>query len=383
MIFDFVDGGADLEITLRANRDDLASLALVPHALVDVSTRPRSTTVLGQALDLPVLLAPAGLGGVVGGGGEVAAARAAAAAGTALVLSTQSSATIEDVTAAAPGRVWFQLYPWRDLAVVDALVDRASAAGCPVLVVTVDTPAVGKRVRDLRNGAVLPPRPTARSVIGAALRPRWMRDVLLGPRITFANLGGLAPDDRMSVIGEYVTKHLVDPSATWSVIERVRARWAGPLVVKGLLSVEDARRAVDGGADGVVISNHGGRQLDGVMSSARALALVADALAGATTILVDGGIRSGGDVARMLALGADACLVGRPYLWGLAAAGEDGARRVLEILADELDRTLALVGAPGVDALDRRFVVIPDSWPLPSIHAHDKHHTASTAGGCS
>jgi isopentenyl diphosphate isomerase/L-lactate dehydrogenase-like FMN-dependent dehydrogenase len=378
MIFDFVDGGADGEVTLRANRTDFDELALVPRSLVDVSTRTRATTLFGQELSMPLLLAPAGLGGVVGGGGEVAAARAAAAAGTVLLLSTQSSATIESVAAAAPGAVWFQLYPWRDPNVVESLVARAMAAGCRVLCVTVDTPAVGKRVRDLHNGAVLPPRPTVRTVLDAALRPRWMRDVLLGPRLSFANLGGFAPDDRLSVIGEYVTKHLVDPSATWSVVARIRDLWPGPLVVKGVLTPRDAHRAFDHGADGIVVSNHGGRQLDGVPSSIKSLAAVTDVVGGRGPILMDGGVRTGGDVVKALAVGADACLIGRPYLWGLATAGEAGVTKVLDILADEIDRTLALVGQPDVAELDRSFVSIPNNWPLPGNHADDMHGLAAT-----
>lgn len=362
MIFDFVDGGADREVTLRANCADFDRVQFRPRSLVDVRDPQTATDLFGHRLALPLLLSPAGLAGVVGGGGERAIARAAKEAGTKLILSTQSNASIEEVTEVAPDGVWFQLYPWRDPATVDSLVDRAASSGCAVLVITVDVPTVGNRLRDLHNGAVLPPRPSLGSALDFGRHPRWMRQVLSGPRLRFGNLSNLASNDDLSVIGEYVTKHLVEPSATWDFVERVRRRWSGRLVVKGLLTGADASRAVASGADGVVVSNHGGRQLDGAPSTISSLPEVVDAVGAYSTVLLDGGVRSGADLARALALGARACLVGRPYLWGAAVAGEEGVARVIAIFAEELRRTLALLGCRTVGELCDDFVDTPAEW---------------------
>jgi isopentenyl diphosphate isomerase/L-lactate dehydrogenase-like FMN-dependent dehydrogenase len=302
------------------------------------------------------------LAGVVGGGGESAIARGAARAGTKLILSTQSSESIERVAAAAPGSVWFQLYPWRDEAVVDSLVERAESAGSEALVITIDVPVVGNRVRDLRNGAVLPPRLSPSSVLDALRHPRWMKDVLLKRRLGFANLGNLLPDAGLTTIGEYVNQHLVDPSATWAFVQRIRSRWTGTLIIKGVTNVPDSQRAVALGADGLVVSNHGGRQLDGVASTISILPSVVDAVGDETVVLLDGGVRTGSDVAKALAMGARACLIGRPYLWGSAIAGQDGVVKVLDVLQGELSRTLALLGCTSIADLGPEFLDFPAEW---------------------
>jgi isopentenyl diphosphate isomerase/L-lactate dehydrogenase-like FMN-dependent dehydrogenase len=362
MIFDFVDGGADREVTLRANCSDFDQIELVPRGLVDVSHRELSIDLFGARLSSPILLAPAGFAGVVGNGGESATAKAAARFGTKFVLSTQSNQSIERVVTAAPGAVWFQLYPWRNESTVESLIGRADAAGCEALFVTIDVPAVGNRLRDLRNGATLPPRLTFASVLGVARHPNWVRKVLLRRDLGFANLEDLVPRAGTATIGEFVNENLVDPAATWTGIEKIRNLWPRTLVIKGVMSGEDARRAVALGADGVVVSNHGGRQLDGVASTIRTLSSVVGAVGSDTAVLLDGGVRSGSDVLKALALGARACLIGRPYLWGVAVAGEEGALKVLNVLTGELSRALALLGYASVQDLNRDSVRPPPGW---------------------
>ncbi|MBW3665202.1 MAG: alpha-hydroxy-acid oxidizing protein [Actinobacteria bacterium] len=367
VVFDFVDGGAEDEITLRRNTADLAALTLRPDGLADVSQRDLSTTVLGESVSMPILLAPVGLARLVGGGGERAAAAAAAAAGTVYVLSTQSSYTIEDVAASSSGPRWFQLYPWRDPAVVAQLVDRAERAGYRALCLTIDVPTVGKRERDLHNRMVLPPRPRPHHVLEAAIRWPWIRDVILGEPVRFANLAGIADGDSTVTVGQYVSRELANPGATWAVVGELRERWEGPLLVKGVLTAADARHAVDHGVDGIVVSNHGGRQLDGVSSSIRALTEVVAEVGDDAQVLMDGGVRRGSDVVKALALGARAVLVGRPYLWGLAVGGQAGVEAVLAILADELDRCLTLLGRATPSSVDRHAVAVPTAWVAPRV----------------
>jgi L-lactate dehydrogenase (cytochrome) len=357
-VYEFVAGGAETESSVRRNRSAWGAMTFRPHTLVDVADRDLSTTVLGRPVAMPLLLAPAGLARLVHPDGELAAAAAAGEAGTVMALSTGSSCTIEDVAAAASGPLWFQLYLWRDRDVVAGLVQRAAASGYHALCLTVDVPIVGQRERDLRNGMTIPPRLTVRNLLDASWRVPWWKGFLGGREVTFENFLGVegAQNDSAAALGAFVNKQMIDPSVTWDELPWLRELWPGPLVVKGILTAEDARRAVDGGAEGVVVSNHGGRQLDGAPATAAVLAEVVDAIGDRAEVYVDGGIRRGTDVVRALAIGARAAMVGRPWFWGLAAGGEAGVARVLEIFRTEIDRTLALLGVSRVAELDRSFL---------------------------
>jgi L-lactate dehydrogenase (cytochrome) len=362
MIFDFVEGGADGELTVRANRDALDAVRFDPRYLTDVSARDVSTTVLGQRVAVPFLLAPAGLATVVHPDGELAAARAAGRAGTVFVVSTASGHRLETIAEHATGPLWFQLYLWRDETVVSTLVDRAAAAGCTALVLTIDVPVVGKRERDLRNGMSLPPRIRLAGALDASWRWRWLRGFARGPEITFANLRDLvAGDSSAGGIAAYVDRQLADPTVTWERLAWLRRRWTGPLVVKGVMSVDDALAAVRHGADAVYVSNHGGRQLDSVAGTTEVLPEIADAVAGRAEVLVDGGIRRGADIVKTRGLGATAALGGRPWFYALAASGEAGIDRLLEVLRADVDRTLALLGRRRFDDVDASALRAPAS----------------------
>jgi isopentenyl diphosphate isomerase/L-lactate dehydrogenase-like FMN-dependent dehydrogenase len=352
MIFDFVDGGADGEVTTRANRSSWDDLRFDPRYLRDVSERQITTTVLGHPIAVPFVLAPAGLATVVHPEGELAAARAAGRAGTIFVMSTASGYSIESIMSVATGPVWFQLYLWKDDSVVDQMVDRAAQTGCSALVLTIDVPLVGKRERDLRNGMSLPPRVRPSGALDAARRVRWLKGLLTGPEITFANLAGVAEGDSATTVGQYVDRELVDPTATWERVDRLRERWEGPLVVKGVMSADDAATAVAHGADAVYVSNHGGRQLDGALGTSEVLSEVVAAVDGKAEVYIDGGIRRGADIVKAKALGATAAFGGRPWVFGLAADGERGVDRMLEIFSTDVDRTLALIGRPRFDDVD-------------------------------
>ena len=353
MVFDFVDGGAEGELSLRANREALDRRRFSPRYLRDVSSRDTATTVLGTRVAVPFLLAPAGLATVVHPDGELAAARAAGRAGTVFVVSTASGHPLESIAEASSAPLWFQLYLWKSEQVVTDLLERARRAGCTALVVTVDVPVVGKRERDLRNGMSLPPKIRLGGAIDAARRLRWMRGLVGGPEITFGNLRGVAEGDSAATIGAYVDRQLVDPSTTWAHLDQLRRRWDGPLVVKGVMSAADARAAVRCGADGVYVSNHGGRQLDSTMGTADVLERVVDAVGDRAEVLVDSGVRRGADIVKLRALGASAALGGRPWFFGLAADGERGVDRMIEILRTDVDRTLALLGVARFDEVDR------------------------------
>jgi L-lactate dehydrogenase (cytochrome) len=363
MVFDYVDGGAYDELTLRANRADFERLRFRPRALVDVSERDLSAVLFGTRLALPLVLAPIGLAGLVARRGEVQAARAAEAAGIPFCLSTASVCSIEEVRAATVKPFWFQLYMGKDRELARSLIDRARAAGCSALAFTVDVPVAGQRERDLRNGFTVPPRITPANALDTARRWRWMRDVLLGSRLTLGNVPHSRSEGFLPLARLMLRNH--DASKTWREFEWVRSLWPGPLLVKGVLTPEDARLAVAHGADGVVVSNHGGRQLDGAPSSISVLPSIVEAVAGQATILLDGGIRRGQDVLKALALGAHACLIGRAFVYGLAAGGEAGVRRAIEILAGEMDTTLALLGRRSLAELDGS-ALEPVERPVPT-----------------
>jgi len=353
MVFEFIDGGAEDESTIAENRRGFGDLTFRPRVLVDVSRRSQEVTVLGQHLSMPVLLAPTGLSRVAGRAGERAAARAAAACGTVSVVSTAASVSLEDVAAATPQPQWFQLYPWGDRAVINSLIERARGLGYTAMVVTADVPVVGGRERDLRTGMTVPPRVSPRTAYDVLRHPRWVGELLTGPRITFANLTDLYPHlGRGAGSLAKQSVKLLNAAHTWEDLAWMKETWGGPTVLKGVMCGEDAALAVDHGCDAVIVSNHGGRQCDHLPATIDVLAEVVGAVGGRAQVLLDGGVRRGSDVVKALALGADACLVGRPWLYGLATGGEAGVVQALEILRTEIDRTLALVGRPGVDELD-------------------------------
>lgn len=356
-IFEFVDGGAQDEVTLHANRADFERLALRPRVLTDVSVRDLSTTVLGTRVPLPLALSPTGLAGSVHRRGELAAARAAAAAGLPFCMSCMSTCSVEEIASAADGPRWFQLYVLRDRGLTRAFVERARAAGCSALVLTVDTKVQGPRERDMRNGFTVPPRFTLRTFADFALHWRWLLDVGLGPRIGFRNFEGTAlqTGDAMTITQFIASQY--DLTVNWQDLEWFKSIWGGPVAVKGVLAGEDARRAVDHGADGIIVSNHGGRQLDGAVSSIRALPEVAAAVDGRAEVILDGGVRRGVDVIKALCLGARAVMIGRAWLYGLGAAGEPGVARALEILRQEIDLAMTLLGRPRLADLDRTVLV--------------------------
>ena len=358
-LFEYIDGGSYAETTLRRNVEDLQVIALRQRVLRDVSEVDLSTELFGRRASMPLALAPVGLAGMNARRGEVQAARAAAAAGVPFCLSTVSACAIEEVARGEPTPFWFQLYMIRDRAFLKDLLAQASGAGCPTLVFTVDMPVPGTRYRDYRSGLA-----GASGLLGdlrrvgqAMLRPGWSWDVgLFGRPHT---LGNVAP-----VLGKNTgledffawMRNNFDPRVTWDDLAWVRENWKGPLVIKGILDAEDACAAVELGADGLVVSNHGGRQLDGVLSSARALPAIADAVGGRLTVLADGGVRSGLDVVRMLALGADGVLVGRAWAYALAARGRAGVAHVLDLFAAEMRVAMALTGVTSVAQINREIL---------------------------
>lgn len=361
-VFDFIDGGAEDEVSLRLNREAFEAVTFSARVLVDVSQVSTEVEVLGRRLRLPVLLAPTGLCGMAAPRGELMAARAAVRAGIVFVASCMSAVTMEEIAREAPGDHWFQLYIWRDRGLTRSLVERAAAAGYSCLVVTVDVPVLGQRERDVRNGATIPPHITWRNALDTLRRPGWLRGMARAPRIEFANVvrdtsGRGSPLALSSFVnGQF------DPAATWDDLDWIRQAWKGSLIVKGVMAAQDARLALEHGADGVVVSNHGGRQLDGLPASLDVLPEVAAAMAGRGAVLFDGGVRRGTDLAKAIALGAQACLIGRPYLYGLGAAGESGVARSLEILESELRRALCLLGRRSVVELDAGILRPARSW---------------------
>jgi L-lactate dehydrogenase (cytochrome) len=357
-VYDFIEGGAGDELTVTRNRAAFERLLFEPRVLVDVSKREQSTVVLGERLATPVILSPTGMAGLSWPRGEVAAARGAHDVGTIYTLSTHSSCSIEEVAAEAPGPLWFQLYVWQSRDLTRSFVERARAAGYRALLLTVDVQVISRRERDLRNGFTIPPRVSARNVVDTLRRAGWVRRVLMGQRrLTLANLVGAPGAPRTDIVTlAGVANRQVDPSISWADLAWFRSLWSGPLLLKGVMTVADARRAAEHGIDGLVVSNHGGRQLDGTRATIEALPEIVDAVGNRMEVLLDGGVRRGADVVRALALGARAVMVGRPYLYGLATGGQAGVRRALEILANEVDHVLALTGVPRVADLEPSLV---------------------------
>jgi L-lactate dehydrogenase (cytochrome) len=363
-VFDYVDGGAYEETTLRANEADLERLLLRQVVMRDVTRRDSAVEVLGQWLALPVILGPVGLAGMVAGRAEVQAARAAEAAGVPFVESTVSICSIEEVARAVSPPPWFQLYVLRDRGYAEDLISRARAVRSPVLVLTIDLAVVGARRRDTRNAMIGHPDAWARAQRGLDLlgHPRWIRDVVLeGRPLTFGNLEKAVPGARSPAAFRAWVDGQFDPGVTWEDVAWIRERWNGRLVVKGVLDPEDARRALDAGADGLIVSNHGGRQLDGVPSTARALGAVVDAVGDQTEVLADGGVRTGLDVVKMMALGARAVLLGRAWAWAVAARGEAGVRHVLDVIRADIDVALGLTGNTSITDVDRSTLYVADA----------------------
>jgi isopentenyl diphosphate isomerase/L-lactate dehydrogenase-like FMN-dependent dehydrogenase len=344
-VFDFADGGAEDEGTLRRNETSFGDVRLVPRPLDGSPARDLSLDLFGRRLSMPLMIGPTGLSGLFWPRGEIAAARAASRAGTAFCLSHGSVCTLEELAADGPSPRWMQVFIYRDRGFTEELTRRAQAAGYDALVLTLDNQLLGSRERDLRNGFAIPPRFRPADMLGMALRLRWlmrMRPEL--PRITFGNyVRPGQPDDIASLAGRMAS--LLDPAMSWADVAWLRTIWRGPLLLKGVLHPAEAARAVEEGVDGIIVSNHGGRQLDGAVSSIEALPTVAGAVGGRIPVLLDGGVRRGADVVKALALGAACCLVGRPQLWGLAVAGEEGVAHVLDIYRREIDRTMGLLGA--------------------------------------
>jgi L-lactate dehydrogenase (cytochrome) len=346
--FDYADSGSYNEETLRANRADLEAIKLRQRVLVDVSERSLATTVVGQKLSAPIILAPIGLLGMQHGNGEILAAEAANEAGIPYTLSTMSICSIEDVAQATGKPFWFQLYVIRDRAFSKDILDRAATAKCNALVLTVDLQVLGQRHRDIRNGMTVPPEIRLSNILDMASKPAWAWSILRGKRKTFGNLAGHVKGmENVNSLAQW-TQSQFDPALNWKDVEWIKSVWPGKIILKGILDVDDAKMAVKLGADAIVVSNHGGRQLDGAPSSIAALPEIASAVGGDIEVLFDGGIRTGSDLMRALALGARACMIGRAYAWGLGAAGKSGVAQAIDILKKELSVTMALTGVNSI-----------------------------------
>ncbi len=366
MVFDFIDGGAEDEVTRVRNESDFDAFEFVPQPLNGTSTRDLSIELFGHRLELPVLIGPTGLAGMVWPRGEVAAAEAAHDAGTVYVMSHGSTVNIEDLANQSTGQKWFQTFMYRDRGLVKSFAERAKNAGYKALVLTIDNQVLGQRERDLANGFVIPPKPRLRHGFDMIRCLPWLLSMARTPKITMANY---VTDERSDILslGKYVAD-ILDPTMSWRDVDWLRSIWPGPFLLKGVLHPEEARLALEHGVDGLIVSNHGGRQLDGAISSIRALPPIVDLVGGRVPVLIDGGIRRGSDVVKALALGATACLVGRPQLFGLAAGGQAGVSRMLEILKNDIDRVLTLSGWDGIGDLDRRCLSHRGDWRPRGLH---------------
>jgi L-lactate dehydrogenase (cytochrome) len=351
VLFDYIDGGAQDETTLRANQGDFARWSIVQHVLRDVSRRDPSVTVMGQKFDLPLILSPTGMTGLFWPNGALEAARAAKDAGAGFCLSSMSTSTVEDIRQATGKPFWFQLYVMKDRGMSRELIERAKAAGCSALVLTVDLAMQGQRDRDVHNGLTIPPTLRPSNLWNFARRPGWVWRYLTGPKVLPASLVKPGQSTLFTIAG-YVNSQF-DQSVTWKDIEWAKSIWGGPLALKGILDPNDAKAAADHGADALIVSNHGGRQLDGVRSAVSALPYVVDAVAGRAEVLLDGGVRRGTDVFKAISLGAKACMIGRPYMYGLASMGRAGVDKALQLLRNEIDLALVLSGNTKLSALDR------------------------------
>ena len=381
MAFDILDGASNHELTAGENVADLREVRFRPRWLTDISTIDVSTTVDGQELERPYVLGPLGLQRMIGGEGELGAVRAAGRANIPFTLSTASNWTMEELAEQATGPLWYQLYMYKSERIVSNLIQRARGIGAEVLVVTVDVPLNGKRYRDHRNGMSIPPRITPANAVQAVRHLNWTRAIMRPPTIGFRNLKDEVQGDNAVSHQEFVAKYLANLALTWESIEDVRRQWDGPLYLKGILTPEDAQRARRVGADGIYVSNHGGRQLDSSPSTIRALPSIVDAVGEDMTVVFDGGVRTGDDIAKAIAVGADLVSIGRAWGYGNAAAGEKGVLRVLDILDGELSLAMGQLGATSVPALDRSFVEYPEAWHGAGMHREPEPAEAVEAPG--
>ncbi|MGB7037161.1 MAG: alpha-hydroxy acid oxidase [Xanthobacteraceae bacterium] len=353
---DYCESGSYAEETLRANRADLDRIRLRQRILHNVASRSAKTTILGEPASLPLALAPVGLTGMQHGDGEILACRAAQQAGIPYTLSTMSICSIEDVAAAVGKPFWFQLYVMKDRGYIRALIERAAAAKCSALVLTVDLQVIGQRHNDIRNGMSVPPQIRIKNLFDIATKPAWAVGIARGKRKTFGNIVGHYPGmSNVTVLSKWIAEQF-DATLNWKDVEWIKSLWPGKLILKGILDVEDARIAAQSGAAALVVSNHGGRPLAGAPSSISALPAIADAVGSQIEVMFDGGIRSGQDLMRALALGARACMSGRAYIYGLGAGGQAGVARAIEIIRSELEITMALMGVTSIAEIDRRMI---------------------------
>jgi L-lactate dehydrogenase (cytochrome) len=356
--FDYADRGSYAEETLRANRDDLQQIKFRQRVLVDISKRDLSTKILGEPAAMPLILAPVGLLGMQHGDGEILACRAAQAAGIPFTQSSMSICSIEDIAAAVDKPFWFQLYVMKDRGFIKSLLERAIAAKCSALVLTVDLQVIGQRHQDIKNGMTVPPEWSLSKLLDFATKPAWVSGILRGKRRTFGNLvGHLKVDQDITSLSTWINSQF-DTTLNWKDIDWIRSIWPGKLVLKGILDVEDAEIAAKTGAQGIVVSNHGGRQLDGAPSSIEALPEIVDAVGSQMEIMFDGGIRSGQDVMRALALGAKSCMIGRAYAYGLGAAGQEGVAKAIELIGKELLTTMGLCGVNTIAEIDDHVLAV-------------------------
>ncbi len=359
-VFDYIDGAAEDERTLARNQDAFGAYGFRPRVLRGVGETQFATTILGRRIPMPLICSPTGFGRIAHSQGELAVARAAERAGVPYTLSTLGTRSIEEVASASNGTKWFQVYVWRDRGLVQEMVERCKVAGYQALMLTVDTPVFGRRERDYRNGFELPPKLGPDTLVDGALHPGWTLDFVTAEPVLFANVVGREVGDGTSpvALAEYINRQF-DPDLSWKDVDWLRSIWDGPIVLKGIQTVEDARLAADAGVDAIALSNHGGRQLDDAPAPLDLVEAAAEAVGERLEIYCDGGVRRGSDVVKALALGARACMIGRPYLYGLAVGGEAGVDRVLEWFHDGIARTLALIGAKSIEdlspeSLDRR-----------------------------
>jgi L-lactate dehydrogenase (cytochrome) len=364
--FDYAESGSYTESTLRANLADMHAVKLRQRVMMDVDHRDTSTTIVGENFSVPVVLSPIGLLGMQHGDGEILACRAAHEAGIQFTLSTMSICSIEDVAAAVDKPFWFQLYAIRDRGFMEALIERAWAAKCSALVLTVDLQILCQRHKDIKNGMTVPPEIRLKNIIDIATKPAWAMSVLKGKRKTFGNLAGHVKGMKnVNSLSQWIAEQF-DPTLNWKDIERIKSLWPGKLILKGIMDVEDARIAASIGADALVCSNHGGRQLDGAASSISMLPKIADAVGEDIEVLLDGGVRTGMDVERALALGARGCLVGRSYVWGLGAYGQAGVSKAIDIFQRELSVTMALTGVSSIAEIGPNVLVDPPFQQQPA-----------------
>ncbi len=362
MFYDYADSGSWTEGTYRANESDFHKIKFRQRVAVNMENRSTATTMIGQQVAMPVAIAPTGLTGMQHADGEILAARAAKKFGIPFTLSTMSICSIEDVAKHAGEGFWFQLYVMKDRGFIERLIDRAKAANCSALVLTLDLQILGQRHKDLKNGLSAPPKLTVRNMINIATKPRWALGMLGTPRRQFGNIvGHVTGVADMSSLSSWTAQQF-DPALNWGDVEWIKKRWGGKLILKGIQDVEDAKLAVQSGADALIVSNHGGRQLDGAQSSIEALPSIVEAVGSQIEVHMDGGVRSGQDVLRARALGAKGVYIGRPFLYGLGAMGEAGVTKCLEILHKELDISMAFCGHTKIDTVDKS-ILLPGTFP--------------------